>query len=298
MSEHRSLDVNKEELRIHHWYMSIINSVPDAVYWVDPSCNLLGCNKHFATLLGLNKTQDFKGTPYQQMKESALWVDARIDALKLDDMNAIFSGKACYDVTEEPIIDKNGATLNFKSSRVPMFNEDKELVGLTVVLTQIQFTAVTRKPKKMQSKTSPTNNEFNTDYLPNVLMIEDNIIAQNVERALLTTLNCRVDIAETGDKALELFNPGKYDLVLMDIGLENTSGYVVAKQLRQMEKNTTHHVPIIALTGYEADVVKFDCSQYFMEGAISKPLTSEQAEQILKHYVFHIDTPVHGLKSA
>jgi CheY-like chemotaxis protein len=128
-------------------------------------------------------------------------------------------------------------------------------------------------------------------------MIEDNIIAQNVEKALLMALNCQVDIAESGDKALQLFGPGKYDLVLMDIGLEDTSGYVVAKQLRNMEKDTNHHVPIIALTGYEADVVKYDCEQYFMEGAITKPLTSEQAEQIIKHYVYHMDIPVNGLKS-
>jgi hypothetical protein len=56
-------------------------------------------------------------------------------------------------------------------------------------------------------------------------------------------------------------------------------------------------VPIIALTGYEADVVKYDCEQYFMEGAITKPLTSEQAEQIIKHYVYHMDVVVQGLKS-
>ena len=56
-------------------------------------------------------------------------------------------------------------------------------------------------------------------------------------------------------------------------------------------------MPIIALTGYEADVVKYDCRHYFMEGAISKPLTSEQAEQIIKHYVYHLDVPVRGLKS-
>lgn len=97
---------------------------------------------------------------------------------------------------------------------------------------------------------------------------------------------------------MQLFDPGKYDLVLMDIGLADTSGYVVAKQLRNKEKGTNHHVPIIALTGYEAEVVKYDCEQYFMEGAITKPLTSEQAEQIIQHYVYHMDVEVKGLKSS
>lgn len=128
-------------------------------------------------------------------------------------------------------------------------------------------------------------------------MIEDNLIAQNVESALLSALNCQVDIAGTGSMALELFEPGKYDLVLMDIGLTDTSGYVVAKNLRKQEKNTPYHVPIIALTGYEADVVKYDCEQYFMEGAITKPLSSEQAKQLIQHYIYHQDTEITGLKS-
>nr|WP_232002710.1 response regulator [Legionella sainthelensi] len=133
--------------------------------------------------------------------------------------------------------------------------------------------------------------------MPKVLMVEDNVIAQNVEKALLTALNCQVDIANSADNAVKLFKPGKYDLVLMDIGLEDSSGYIVAKQLRQKERETEHHVPIIALTGFEADVVKYDCQHYFMEGAISKPLTCEQAEQIIKHYVYHMDVPVRGLKT-
>ncbi len=64
-----------------------------------------------------------------------------------------------------------------------------------------------------------------------------------------------------------------------------------------MEKDTGQRVPIIALTGYEADVVKYDCVDYFMEGALTKPLTSEQAKQIIQHYIYHIDIPVRGLKS-
>jgi CheY-like chemotaxis protein len=94
-----------------------------------------------------------------------------------------------------------------------------------------------------------------------------------------------------------LFEPGRYDLVFMDIGLEDTSGYVVSKKFRQLEKDTEHHVPIIALTSYEADIVKYDCDDYTMEGALTKPLTSEQAKQIIQHYIYHIDIPVRGLKS-
>jgi PAS domain S-box-containing protein len=287
-----------EDRGIHRFYMDIINSVPDAVYWIDINCHLLGCNNNFVKLMGLNQVRDFNGTPYEQMKKFAHWTDPRIEALRLDDMKVIFSGQPHYSLDEKPVLAEDGNFLYFKATRVPMYDENKKINGLIVVLTDVSATKKLQEKQEEKGEPKVSREQgLKENHLPSVLMIEDNIIAQNVERALLTALNCRVDIAETGDKAIELFGPGKYDLVLMDIGLENTSGYVVAKQLRDMEKNTSHHVPIIALTGYAADVVKYDCGEYFMEGAITKPLTSEQAEQIIKHYVYHMDVPVSGLKS-
>ncbi len=298
MSLKREKGYSEHNDTIHQHYMEIINALPDIVYWVDVNCNLIGCNNNFVNLLGIQELRDFKGTPYQQMDKCAHWQETRIETFRLDDMKVIFSGEARTNVEEEPILDEQGKTLYFKSNRVPMFDQNRNVIGMVVVLTDISAI------KKLEERLKPEPEErrsrenlFKNGRFPTVLMIEDNLIAQNVEKAMLTSLNCQVDIADTGDKALKLFDPGKYDLVLMDIGLEDTSGYVVAKQLRSMEKDTEYHVPIIALTGYEADVVKYDCEQYFMEGAITKPLTSEQAEQIIKHYVYHQNVSVDGLKS-
>ena len=277
------------------YYMDIINSIPDAVYWTDANCQLIGCNLNFLQLFNIKNPQDLKESPYDLMKN---WPAERLETLKLDDMNIIFSGEPRYNVEEK--IHTDGKTLYFKINRVPMFNEQRQVIGLVVVLTNInELYLVQEELKKYQPKkeTKAVDIPLNDHLFPKILMIEDNIIAQNVERAMFAALNCEVDIADTGDKAMELFVPGKYDLVLMDIGLEDTSGYVVAKNLRNMEKDTSHHVPIIALTSYEAEVVKYDCKQYRMEGVVSKPLTSQQAELIVKHYVYHLDVEVPGLKS-
>ena len=73
---------------------------------------------------------------------------------------------------------------------------------------------------------------------------------------------------------------------------------MLSKQFRQLEKGTKFHVPIIALTSFEADLVKYDCDYYFMDGVISKPLSAEQANQIVQHYIYHKNTTVNGLKYA
>jgi len=280
----------------HQIYLDIINCMPNIVYWVDNDCILKGCNNNFVQLLGLNKIKDFVGTPYEQMTKFAHWSEARTAALRLDDMKVLFSGEAQYHVVEAPVYDKQGLPTYYVATRMPLFDSRKQVVGLVVILCDpTEFTKRIEK-EKATVIASPVA-VYNRNYEPNVLMVEDNFIAQKVEEALLVALHCHVDIAESGDKAITLFNPGKYDIVFMDIGLEDTSGYMVAKQLRQLEKDTIYHVPIIALTSYQADVVKYDCNDYFMDGVLTKPLTSEQAQQIIQHYIYHENVVVNGLKS-
>lgn len=286
-----------DKYAIHEYYMTIINSIPEIIYWVDTNTNLQGCNLSFIKLLGLNTINDLKGTPYEQMEHHALWEHGRVEQLKLDDMEVLFSGNAHINRNELPIQNKDGATLYFQTNRVPMYDKEKKIIGLIVILTKITPTINLENSLNPQALiNSNIKEDLPLDHMPKVLMIEDNLIAQNIERCLLEVLNCEVDVASSGLTALELFKPGIYDLVLMDIGLEETSGYDVAKKLRNKEKNTEFHVPIIALTGYDADIIKTDCFNYSMEGAITKPLTSQKAEQIINHYVYHMNILVDGLK--
>jgi CheY-like chemotaxis protein len=291
---------SKDTLAIHKFYMEILNCVPDIVYWVDINCALKGCNSAFVKWIGLKRMEDFAGTPYEQMAKFEKCTEQRIETFKLDDMAVLFSGEAKYNVEEIPVyeIDTESDPTYYLANRVPLFNDDKQVTGVVVVLKDI---TAQRKAEKSQPIVSTANQPRPVSTLkdtPNVLMVEDNVIAQKVEEALLTALHCQVDIADSGDKAVLLFDPGKYDIVFMDIGLQDTSGYLVAKKIRQKEENTQHHVPIIALTSYQADVVQYDCDEYFMDGVLTKPLTSEQANQIIQHYIYHEDIPVAGLKSS
>ena len=296
MAQQLSQGNHEDSFATHQFYLDILNCIPNIVYWVDNECNLKGCNNNFVKLLGLKKIKDFVGTPYEQMSKFANWSEERTAALRLDDMKVLFSGQAQYNVPESPVYDSHGVAIHYLATRVPLYDALKHLIGLVVILSE------TTDKKKFadadtiilpEGLTAPQ--ELN--HQPNVLMVEDNFIAQKVEEALLTALHCHVDIADSGDKAISLFNPGKYDIVFMDIGLEDTSGYMVAKQLRQLEKDTIYHVPIIALTSYQADVVMYDCNDYFMDGVLTKPMTPEQAQQIIKHYIYHENVVVNGLKS-
>ena len=283
---------------IHQYYMDIINCIPEIVYWIDVDCMLKGCNHSFIQLLGLQRLSDCAGTPYEQMSKHLTWSAARIESFKLDDMAVLFSNEPHYDKEEPPVYNADGTVIYYRSRRIPLLNQDKQVVGLVVVLEDIT------DYKKMQNLQNPSSELFEQDALYvtdskklRVLLVEDNIVAQSVEQALFEDLNCEVDIANSGMTAAALFEPGKYQIVFMDIGLQDTSGYVVSKKIREMEQNTEFEVPIIALTSYQADIVKYDCDAYFMSGVITKPLTKNQANSIIQRYVHHANVDVSGLKS-
>ncbi len=124
-----------------------------------------------------------------------------------------------------------------------------------------------------------------TRMLSRILLIEDNPIAQKIAQQMLTIFSHRVEIAETGEKALQLFAPGKYDLVLIDIGLPDISGYKISRHIRNMEKTTKHHVPIIALTAHANKNIKKSCLKAGIEHVFSKPLSKEMMQLIINHFI-------------
>ncbi|PJD92917.1 MAG: response regulator [Legionella sp.] len=280
---------------IRHYYSSILNCMPYLVYWIDEHCMLQGCNTSFSQLLDLKSIHDFGGYPYDKLAKASQWSEKIIEAFRLDDMKVIFSGEAMQDKRLPPILHKNGTIQHFTCKREPLLDQSGRVIGAVVILMEVQEDAIS------VNEPSPEVADIPQDALssaPRVLIVEDNLIAKQVEESLLLALNCSVDCADSGQQALALFQPGKYNLVIMDIGLEDTSGYILSKQFRQFEKDTEFHVPIIALTSFQADLVKYDCDYYFMDGVISKPLTAEQADQIVQHYIYHKNTPVNGLKYA
>lgn len=55
-----------------------------------------------------------------------------------------------------------------------------------------------------------------------------------VARSVLEKLGNSVDVAMTGKAALEMFKPGEYDLVLLDIQLPDMTGLDISRELTKI----------------------------------------------------------------
>jgi signal transduction histidine kinase len=83
---------------------------------------------------------------------------------------------------------------------------------------------------------------------PNVLLIEDNEDGREMMAMMLSCYGYEVRNAADGLRGLELATSYRPDIALVDIGLPGIDGYEVARRMRANPE--THHIKLIALTGY------------------------------------------------
>lgn len=117
-----------------------------------------------------------------------------------------------------------------------------------------------------------------------VLVVEDVEIAQKIASMVLENLGFTVDVATSGETALEMFQQNHYDFIFMDIGLPGMDGLNTTRAIRQVEK-VDMHVPIVALTANYDVSHKPMCLESGMDEFLSKPLTKDKAEAMIKKFV-------------
>ena len=114
-----------------------------------------------------------------------------------------------------------------------------------------------------------------------VLLVEDNPLTQKVTQLVLEGLNCDVDVATSGEAALNLFNKD-YQLILMDLILQELDGIETTRQIRAKENGKT--VPIVAMTAHALDSDQEQCYNAGMNDIIVKPISLDSIQVILSKY--------------
>jgi len=82
----------------------------------------------------------------------------------------------------------------------------------------------------------------------------------------------KVVAAENGVAALEALRATHFDLVLMDVQMPRMDGIQTTAAIRERERATGEHVPIIALTAYAMAGDRDRCLAAGMDGYLTKPI--------------------------
>jgi len=105
-----------------------------------------------------------------------------------------------------------------------------------------------------------------------ILVAEDHPVNQEVARHILERLGHRVVIAADGHAALEQAGRGRFDLVLMDLQMPVMGGLEATAAIRNAERVSGTHLPIVALT---AHAMPGDRERYLeagMDAYVTKPI--------------------------
>ena len=105
-----------------------------------------------------------------------------------------------------------------------------------------------------------------------VLLAEDNPVNQEVALRLLERRGHSVIVAENGKQALTAIERHKFDLVLMDVQMPEMGGLEATQLIREKEKSTREHLPILAMTAHAMQGDRERCIAAGMDGYLAKPI--------------------------
>ena len=117
-----------------------------------------------------------------------------------------------------------------------------------------------------------------------ILIVDDDHLSQMATKLLLNNFGCQVTIASNGEEAMKYIKKGRFDMVFMDIGLPDISGFKVIDSIRSSLDNVNNNLPIVILTAHN-DLSSFNDVSDFIADIHTKPVSNELCESILAKYL-------------
>jgi CheY-like chemotaxis protein len=160
--------------------------------------------------------------------------------------------------------------------------------------TKIEFAANFKENIKSQSiidikeTSQPTETFFKAKVDikdANILLVEDNFSNQQIIILYIKNEVRKIDVAFNGKEALDKFGKSKYDLILMDVQMPIMDGFRATQKIREVEKSTNTHTPVIAVTANAFPEDKEKCLASGMDDYISKPFQPEDLIRKIKQHL-------------
>lgn len=116
-----------------------------------------------------------------------------------------------------------------------------------------------------------------------ILLAEDNVVNQKVATRLLERMDYDVDVVNDGRAAIDAWQTGNYDLILMDCQMPVLDGYEATRQIRRLE-DPAARIPIVALTAHAMKGADEPCFAAGMDGYLTKPIHRETLAATLRRF--------------
>jgi len=109
-----------------------------------------------------------------------------------------------------------------------------------------------------------------------ILVAEDNPVSQEYATLLLQKQGHEVQCVANGNEALALLAKQPFDVILMDVQMPEMDGLEATIAIREDEKRSGRHIPIIAMTADAMSETRRQCLDVGMDDYVSKPVRPEE----------------------
>jgi PAS domain S-box-containing protein len=127
-----------------------------------------------------------------------------------------------------------------------------------------------------------------------ILIAEDQKVNQKLAMLQLRELGCTSMAVCNGQEAVSAVEQVTYAAVLMDCQMPLMDGKEATRAIRKLEEASGKHVPIIAMTAQAMSGDREECLASGMDDYISKPVTSQKLEDVLKRWLPHFKTDAYA----
>lgn len=118
-----------------------------------------------------------------------------------------------------------------------------------------------------------------------ILIAEDDDVNQTFLSTYLEKIGFKCIVAENGQLAVEAYEKGRVNLILMDIQMPILDGISATEKIRLLEKDSEIHIPIVALTAYALTDDRDKFLQAGMDDYITKPIDINELNNKIKFWI-------------
>ena len=146
----------------------------------------------------------------------------------------------------------------------------------------VRSSAPQRLGTELSLVTQPSLREARRKAPLSILLADDNVVNQHLALRILEKEGYHVVTVDNGRKAFAAWAEQDFDVVLMDVQMPDMDGLAATAAIREREKDTGKHVPIIAMTAHAMQDDKQWCLESGMDAYLSKPFRASDLVELIE----------------
>ena len=215
--------------------------------------------------------------------------------IRKEDMDKLFAYYERFDETRNHFVEGTGLGLTITKNLVEMMNGSIKVNSIygkgSSFIVRVQQKVIDETPMGTLEEAREARiklveeSELFTAPEAKILVVDDNVINLTIVSELLKRTEIQVEIAESGERCLELISQNKYDIIFLDHMMPTMDGIETLKEMKKMEDNKSKNATIIVLT---ANAITGAKEMYLGEGFddyLSKPIDSRELEKTIRRYL-------------